>query len=1294
MDVKNAEGSLGNGRGPRQVKYGVEAGEPPQEVMSKLQHQLEKVQRDIQAQQRDTRRPSANRFRLDTRKTSESDRQGRFSSSGFRPYYRQGLLPRAPNPATSPGWRQQGDPSVRLQGWHGNRLPRMPQLRPNYWQGDRMPQPNITQRHGSVTELPGDFHFGPGINPALSENQQQTFPPLLNPHTDQHNIFGQMGRSSISDIRPGQNFWQRPFPRQFAPPPTVGRGQKPAFNSSEHMPPWQRAQSDDSSTAMPSSCQQPMDVSEQNNSHTQKSDNEPNPQGNIISGKTDLHKDNACKSSDEQILSKNELNDSPTEKASSPPGIQLVPGNEDSCSPPRKSRSSSGPHTPPGLKQDVSFDFTTLRKENYAWHNLFLADLSSPLAVGKKDVGNLFGDTVGYCKNKSRLVQLETYKGNEMREENSIDTKKFVSHFLPFTSLNKDKYRITGVESQDKVISLSFAGDIKGPRYLEAIDEKSSVAFLTEDSKNNLKDLIEPLKILQRDANNNLYDKPDANIRDTMGQNEKSLVDHASLRLVENPSHNVEANNTLESPSITFASPFQYAAYQTKSGGMTRRRDMKLSNGITMRDTSCSKCHERLRWPHLLVCCHRLCFPCLVSIYDSGEQKIQCPYCRSITRTDKSLSSLVLDLHRCREMCSFQISPFDCTVCKEKKHADIVCKTCPGFLCSDCQAKHSQDIELSPHELGPVQSVGYNEHGELHPMCSEHPGWLFSEFCIRCSTMVCSQCLQQKHADHDTCDLSSGKRIAEGRFREMNCGLMDMIELCQKKLQNFNLSKQKVEASMKVVRNNIHKACNQVITYIDSFEKVSKNLTDKVHSAGIKHINGLIKEANETEEARETFHDFCTRYINDSKPDELSAVVPLVHQEVKRLSDFYSKSTLLSPHFSVDLKFDPVYPDFNESMSRMFADLRFEHNVTLESLLKSSLGERAVLETAQLQPYDKISRPMSELGSGSTCSSMETSSGSSGETSSGDDLLQHFIRQTTPCKFIFGKCGRGDYEFVEPSGVCYLHNNCLAVCDAKNHRVIVYDESCNYLKTIGQPTNLPPLPANINSTENEPCFNRTPGTLYFPFRLAQCPVSHNLVVVERPPSTDVQVFTCDGRFVRCFGNDCLKYPRGITVNESGQILVVESRTMKVFIFSMEGTKLHAFYLSMHLEFPNDIAASGGNIFISDNRTHCVHVYDYNLEWQRQIGHESLTYFPIGVAVNHLGHVVVADNHNTFNITVFSQDGSFIHGFKSQSKHANCYSMALHPRRTELAVTTKECRVVLFDYSVPVNMSLSREKPIV
>jgi len=100
--------------------------------------------------------------------------------------------------------------------------------------------------------------------------------------------------------------------------------------------------------------------------------------------------------------------------------------------------------------------------------------------------------------------------------------------------------------------------------------------------------------------------------------------------------------------------------------------------------------------------------------------------------------------------------------------------------------------------------------------------------------------------------------------------------------------------------------------------------------------------------------------------------------------------------------------------------------------------------------------------------------------------------------------------------------------------------------------------------------------------------------------------------------------------------------MRVLIFDYYGEVLKRFGCSRHLEFPNGVAVNDKEeIFISDNRAHCVKVFGYDGQFLRKIGGEGVTNYPIGVGINLLSQVVIADNHNNFNLTVFTQDGQLV-----------------------------------------------------
>jgi hypothetical protein len=56
-----------------------------------------------------------------------------------------------------------------------------------------------------------------------------------------------------------------------------------------------------------------------------------------------------------------------------------------------------------------------------------------------------------------------------------------------------------------------------------------------------------------------------------------------------------------------------------------------------------------------------------------------------------------------------------------------------------------------------------------------------------------------------------------------------------------------------------------------------------------------------------------------------------------------------------------------------------------------------------------------------------------------------------------------------------------------------------------------------------------------------------------------------------------------------------------------GNVLNKFGCSKHLEFPNGVVVNDRQeIFISDNRAHCVKVFDYEGNFLRQIGGEGKT----------------------------------------------------------------------------------------
>jgi len=262
------------------------------------------------------------------------------------------------------------------------------------------------------------------------------------------------------------------------------------------------------------------------------------------------------------------------------------------------------------------------------------------------------------------------------------------------------------------------------------------------------------------------------------------------------------------------------------------------------------------------------------------------------------------------------------------------------------------------------------------------------------------------------------------------------------------------------------------------------------------------------------------------------------------------------------------------------------------------------------------------------------------------------------CKF--GEFGILEGQFTEPSGVAVNAQNDIIVADTNNHRIQIFDKEGRFKFQFGE-------------------VGKRDGQLLYPNRVAVVKTSGDIIVTERSPTHQIQIYNQYGQFVRKFGANILQHPRGVCVDNKGRIVVVECKVMRVIIFDQFGNVLNKFGCSKHLEFPNGVVVNDRQeIFISDNRAHCVKVFDYDGNYLRQIGGEGITNYPIGVGINGAGEITIADNHNNFNLSVFSQEGQLISALESKVKHAQCFDVALMDDGS-VVLASKDYRLYIYRY---------------
>ena len=107
----------------------------------------------------------------------------------------------------------------------------------------------------------------------------------------------------------------------------------------------------------------------------------------------------------------------------------------------------------------------------------------------------------------------------------------------------------------------------------------------------------------------------------------------------------------------------------------------------------------------------------------------------------------------------------------------------------------------------------------------------------------------------------------------------------------------------------------------------------------------------------------------------------------------------------------------------------------------------------------------------------------------------------------FGEFGVLEGQFTEPSGVAVNAQGDIIVADTNNHRIQIFDSNGRFRFQFGE------------------CGKRD-GQLLYPNRVAVFRQSGDIVVTERSPTHQIQIYNQYGQFIRKFGANVLQHPRG------------------------------------------------------------------------------------------------------------------------------------------------------------------------
>lgn len=746
--------------------------------------------------------------------------------------------------------------------------------------------------------------------------------------------------------------------------------------------------------------------------------------------------------------------------------------------------------------------------------------------------------------------------------------------------------------------------------------------------------------------------------------------------------------------------------------------------------TKCGICQDTFTLPKVLLCLHTFCQPCLEKLVatESVGDKLVCPQCNyetqlplqgvSILPTDCAITNML-------ESSAFDLSnsALNCTGCKSSElNAVARCFDCANFLCPNCVMAHQFMHCFEGHRvmtLGELQQNNREDLKLVKPIyCTRHKTEVLKYYCRSCNIPICKDCTVMDHPKgiHDFDHLTDiGHKQVEVITQQMSDSKLKSSDL-------RNIQKT-VEHTTSKLRTQYHKSQSDISETFQFYQSVLEERKqetlkelESVYNAKLMSLSMLTQKVQEAIEKILQTCNFVERLMKHSSNVEVLMFKKLLDSRFVTLLNYNPE-----PNQTMDIEFVSNYQAIQVGVRNTFGYIRHQNGSSVElsnipckiqppiarppsvngstspvnGLIDRSYNSHLFSESniltkrfssanclgpftptaiSDLNPYEKWS---SGTGLNSDifqngCDQFSTISSDTAYTL--NDLSSKLISSTSifppksqikrhkmiyNCKF--GEFGVMEGQFTEPSGVAVNAQNDIIVADTNNHRIQIFDKEGRFKFQFGE------------------CGKRDSQLLY-PNRVAVVKASGDIVVTERSPTHQIQIYNQYGQFVRKFGASVLQHPRGVTVDNKGRIIVVECKVMRVIIFDQMGNVLQKFGCSKHLEFPNGVVVNDKQeIFISDNRAHCVKVFNYEGIYLRQIGGEGITNYPIGVGINAAGEILIADNHNNFNLTIFSQEGTLVNALESKVKHAQCFDVALMCDGS-VVLASKDYRLYIYRYT--------------
>ena len=726
--------------------------------------------------------------------------------------------------------------------------------------------------------------------------------------------------------------------------------------------------------------------------------------------------------------------------------------------------------------------------------------------------------------------------------------------------------------------------------------------------------------------------------------------------------------------------------------------DIKTLLNNLHEEVSCSVCMTTFTNPKQLPCLHSFCLHCLNGILrTSGRHDIiTCPECRRESRvpscgnlkdlpTNFRINSL-LDVLAIKECNTTGVK---CGNCDKRSSQSFYCFQCCAFWCDDCITAHNIIRANKEHRVLAIKEFQDQDIEDVlkRPAFCGKPGHVMKElefFCRNCEEPICNSCAATIHDGHIKILLEEAANERKAEAKSVIESQKEKAKLMRNKIFQVDQNCAKIQEEIAYVKRSAQHFVDNMIAVIEAQKDVIFNAAENQGKQSLERLGIQKSEFEQQAQKIETGVEKAEALLQRST----SAEIALLDKTLKTI-------------FQEEVRCEEEQVDCDLEGLRRF--IFVENKALLEIATTDGLGSfKTFLSKTEAQHSNAEGKGINEVIVGLEAQFILTTRNAEGEqcyeardcvtveirnqqgqdcatkprvqdNKDGSYKISYFTRETGRCHLSvkvneehvhgspfaaqvkprqfrpvlsFGQKGSGAGMLGCPWGVAVNERDEIAVTDAVNDRIQVYNSDGTYLRSFG--------------TRGD-----KQGEFNFPIGIAFDPKNGNILVVEHL-NHRVQLFSEQGEYLNHFGEQGnldhqLEFPHSLSVDSDCNVIVADSGNKVIKIFSLNGHFLRKIGEEGSFNTPLHCVQYDNYLIVSDKDENCIKVFNKD-------GHFLYKFGKIGsgdgefkeasfLLVNKAGHLMVCDAGN-HRFQVFELSGKFVTKFGTSGSRIGEFNLPL------------------------------------